>query len=84
MDKRTGFVGIIIEDLTQVEKVNAIIGKYRNLVLGRIGIPDKERSSAVIGLIIEGTNDEAGAFTGKLGNIKGVITKCALASIKEL
>ena len=62
-----------------------IISEYADMVTGRIGVPDPERGIAVIGLIVEGTNERVGAFTGKLGNVTGVSVKSALTTktIKE-
>ncbi|MDR3086145.1 MAG: iron-only hydrogenase system regulator [Christensenellaceae bacterium] len=80
MEKRLGFVGIVVEDLSSSERVNHIIGDYMRLVRGRMGIPDQENKRGVITLIIEGSNDEIGAFTGKLGALPGVSCKSLLAA----
>ena len=42
---------------------------------GRIGVPDHSRGMAVIGLLIRGSNADAGAFTARLGNVPGVQVK---------
>lgn len=75
MDKRIGIVGIVIEDLSFVSQVNEILHEYADLIVGRMGLPYKERDVSVISLIMDGTNDEIGALTGKLGRIKGVSVK---------
>ncbi len=80
MHKRIGFVGIVIEDMAQSARVNEIIGAYSDMVTGRIGVPDHARGIAVIGLLVEGTNDRIGAFTGTLGNVRGVSVKSALTA----
>ena len=84
-EKRLGFIGLVIDKKDHIDDVNKILSKYGNLIRGRIGIPNHEDNSAVIGLITEGSNDEIGALTGKLGNIPGIIVKSALAPsrIKE-
>lgn len=75
MDKRIGIVGIVIEDLSFVSQVNEILHEYAGLIVGRMGLPYKERGVSVISLIMDGTNDEISALTGKLGRIKGVSVK---------
>jgi putative iron-only hydrogenase system regulator len=75
MDKRIGIVGIVIEDFSSVSEVNEILHEYANLIVGRMGLPYKERCGSVISLIMDGTNDEISALTGKLGRIKGVSVK---------
>jgi putative iron-only hydrogenase system regulator len=79
--KRIGVIGIVInEPKLVVDKVNAIISQYGQLVVGRMGIPRHDDNVGVIALIIEGTTDEVGALTGKLGNLPGVTVKSALTA----
>ncbi len=79
MDKRIGVVGIVIEDLTNISEVNEILHQYSSIIVGRMGIPYKERGVNVISIIVDGTNDEIGALTGKLGKLKGLSVKSALS-----
>lgn len=81
-DVRLGFVGVVVEERHQAEAVNRVLSKFGDIIRGRIGIPDRETGSAVIGLIVEGTNDQVGAMTGMLGNLQGVTVKSALTSKK--
>lgn len=81
MDKRIGVVGIVIENKENVNKLNAILSEYGENIVGRMGIPYREKGIQVISLIVDGTNDEIGALTGKLGSIKGVNVKSALTKI---
>lgn len=80
MEERIGFVGIVLDDLSAAPKVNSTISQYQDMVTGRIGIPDHQRDSAVIGLIVCGTPEKVGQLTGKLGNISGVTVKSALTT----
>ncbi len=79
MDKRIGVIGIVIEDLSRIAEVNDILHQYGNIIIGRMGIPYKERGVNVISIIVDGTTDEIGALTGKLGKIKGLSVKSALS-----
>lgn len=81
-DVRLGFVGVVVEERHQAESVNRVLSKFGDMIRGRIGIPDHETGSAVIGLIVEGTNDQVGAMTGMLGNLQGVTVRSALTSKK--
>lgn len=81
-DVRLGFVGVVVEERQQAEAVNRVLSKFGDIIRGRIGIPDRETGSAVIGLIVEGTNDQVGAMTGMLGNLQGVTVRSALTSKK--
>ena len=79
-DTRIAVIGIVIGNREEsATKVNDIITNYGHLVVGRMGIPYKDRRLSVISLIIDGTTDDIGALTGKLGNIKGVKVKSVVA-----
>jgi len=48
-------------------------------VLARLGLPLRDRGLHVIVLVVDGTTDQLGALTGKLGRIPGVSVKSGLA-----
>jgi putative iron-only hydrogenase system regulator len=79
MEKRLGFVGIIIENRKEnAPKVNAILTEFGNFIVARMGLPYEQKHCAVITLIVDATTDEIGQLTGKLGQIDGVSVKSAL------
>ncbi|SHJ63022.1 TM1266 family iron-only hydrogenase system putative regulator [Paramaledivibacter caminithermalis] len=78
MEKRIGVVAIIVENVDSVQKVNSILSNYSELIVGRMGVPYKEKNVKVISIIIDGTTDKIGAMTGKLGKLDGVTVKSAL------
>ena len=79
MNKRIGVIGIVIEDTSQAAEVNNILHEYSHIIIGRMGIPYRERGLNVISLIVDGTNDDIGALSGKLGKIRGLSVKSALS-----
>ena len=80
MNKRIGFVGIIVENRLQSSpEVNRVLSEAGELILARVGLPHRDRGVSVITLVIEATTDELGALTGRLGAIGGVSVKSALA-----
>ena len=78
MDKRIGVVGIVVENLESASQVNAILDDFSHIIVGRMGIPYRERGISVISLIVDGTTDEISAMTGKLGKVKSVSVKSAM------
>lgn len=79
MDKRVGFVGIIVEDRKKAaHAVNDLLSEYGDLIIARVGLPYRERRCSVITLIVDATTDELGSLTGKLGALEGVSVKSAL------
>lgn len=79
MEKRMGVIGIVVEERgSAAGRVNQILSDFGELIVGRMGIPYRERQVAVIALIVDGTTDEIGALTGRLGALAGVNVKSAL------
>ncbi len=83
MEKRIGVIGIVIEEFESANTVNETLHELASIIVGRMGIPRKERGIAIISLIVEGTSDEISAMTGKLGKIKGVNVRSALTKKLE-
>lgn len=78
---RVGIIGIIVTDRErQAERVNEILREFGDIVIGRMGIPYRERNISVIALIVDGDTDVLGALTGRLGSIPGVRVKSTLVS----
>ncbi len=76
MDKRLGFVGIIVEDRqASAAKVNEILTEFGTIIVARTGIPYPSRNVCVITLVVDTTTDTLGALTGKLGALEGVSVK---------
>ncbi len=82
MEKRLGFVGIIVEDRqSAAPTVNAVLSEFGACIVARTGLPYERRGCGVITLIVDATTDEIGALTGRLGQISGVSVKSALAKV---
>lgn len=79
MERRTGFVGLILENRESVDEVNHVLSEHAELILARVGLPRREKGISVITLVVEATTDELGALTGRLGRIDGVSVKSALS-----
>lgn len=78
MESRIAVVGIVVEDLESANEVNAVLHEYSAIIVGRMGIPYRERGLSVISLIVDGNTDEISAMTGKLGKIRAVSVKAAM------
>lgn len=84
MKNRIGVVGIVIENIENADKVNSILHEFANIIIGRMGVPYREKKVSVISLIVDGTSDEISAMTGKLGKVKGVNVKSALTKVEVM
>lgn len=78
LEKRIGVIAIIVEEDSKVSTVNAILSEHSSIIVGRMGIPYKEKGVNVISIIVDGSTDRIGSITGRLGKINGVSVKSAL------
>jgi len=82
--RRIGVISIIVYEPDSVyQKLNQILHEYSTLIIGRMGIPYRDRGLSIIALIIHGTTDEIGAFTGKLGQLESLSVKTSFAKEKS-
>lgn len=79
MEQRIGAVIILVGEAGDINRINAIISEHADMILGRQGIPLRDRSTSVISLVLEGNTDLIGSLTGKLGRLPGVKVKSVLA-----
>lgn len=82
-ENRIGFVGIVIEDRSAAPEVNRVLSSFGEMIQGRMGLPGHDEGESVICLIVRGSNEQLGALSGRLGNLKGVQVKSAVASKKQ-
>ena len=79
MEPRIGAVIILVGEDGDIQRINNIISEHSEMIIGRQGIPLRERSMNVISLVLEGDTDRMGSLTGKLGRLPGVKVKSVLA-----
>ncbi|MDZ7317041.1 MAG: iron-only hydrogenase system regulator [candidate division KSB1 bacterium] len=79
-DRRIGVVAIIVEDPEAAyHQLNAILHDYSHIIIGRMGLPYRERKLSIISLIVDGNTDQVGALTGRIGQLPSVTVKAAFA-----
>ncbi len=77
---RIAIIGIIIEKSESVEKVNALLHDYSDVIVGRMGVPCKDRGVSIISVALDATQDSINTLAGKLGRIDGVSSKALCVS----
>ena len=82
-DSRVAVIGIIIQNLDVVAELNGIIHEYRDIVLGRMGIPYKQKNINIMSIAVDAPTTAISALTGKIGRLKGVTVKTAYAPMPE-
>lgn len=83
MESRVALIGIVVEDYESVEKLNSILHDYGNYIIGRMGIPYRERKISVISVAMDAPNDIISALSGKLGKLPGVNAKTIYSKLTE-
>ena len=75
MDRRIAILGIIVENTDSVEWVNELLHEYREFIVGRMGMPYRERGISVISVVMDADTNTVSALSGKLGMTPGVSAK---------
>ena len=81
METRVAIIGIIVENEQSVEKLNDILHEYGRYIIGRMGIPYREKSINVISIAVDAPQDVISALSGKIGGIRGVSAKTAYSNV---
>ena len=81
MVTRVAVIGIIVEDLNSTEQLNAILHRYAGYILGRMGIPYRERDINVISIVVDAPQDVTNSMCGELGALPGVNVKTAYSHV---
>lgn len=83
MESRVAVIGIIVENQDSAEKINTILHEYANYIIGRMGVPYREKNISVISILMDAPQNEISALSGKLGMLPGVSTKALYSKITE-
>ena len=81
MESRVAVIGIIVENAEVVDKVNAILHDYARYILGRMGIPYREKGVNIISIAIDAPQDVISTVSGKIGRLQGVTAKTAYSGV---
>jgi putative iron-only hydrogenase system regulator len=83
MDTRIAVIGIIVENPDSVERLNSILHEYANYIIGRMGIPYRQRKMSIISIVMDAPNDVISALSGKLGMLPGVSAKAVYSKTTQ-
>ena len=83
METRIALIGIIVEDRESVEKLNSILSEYGEYIIGRMGIPHKERGISIISVVVDAPNNIISALSGKLGMLPNINIKTVYSKVSD-
>jgi putative iron-only hydrogenase system regulator len=81
MDNRVSVISIIIKDEEAAGAVNDLLHEFRQYIVGRMGIPYRQREVSIISVVLDAPGDATSSLSGKLGMIAGVSAKTLTAKM---
>ena len=81
MEERIALIGIIVEKPDSVEQLNQLLHEYRQYIIGRMGIPYRDKGISIISIAIDAPQDIISTLSGKIGRLKGVSVKTAYSNV---
>ena len=81
METRVAVISIIVEKKESVETLNAILHEYGEFIIGRMGVPYREKKINIISIAIDAPLDTISTLSGKIGKLPGVSSKTAYSGV---
>lgn len=81
METRVAVMGIIVEKGESVEMLNSLLHDFGNYIIGRMGIPYREKNINIISIAIDAPQDVISTLSGKIGKLDGISVKTAYSSV---
>ena len=81
MDTRIAVIGIIVENTDAAAQINELLHQYNSYILGRMGIPHRERGLSIISIVLDAPSNVISALSGKLGMLPNVNAKTVYSKL---
>ncbi len=81
METRAALIGIVVENTDSVENMNALLHKYSEYIIGRMGLPYPKKKISIISVAIDAPQDVISTLSGKLGSLDGISVKTVYSKI---
>lgn len=81
MKTRVAVMGIIVEDMNSVAQLNELLHTYGKYIIGRMGIPYREKGINIVSIAIDAPQDTISALSGRIGNLPGISVKTAYSNV---
>lgn len=82
METRIAVVGIVVEEEESAEALNEILHEYREYIIGRMGIPYRQKGLNIISIAVDAPQDVISALSGKVGRLPGVSSRTAYSGVR--
>ncbi len=81
METRVAVMGIIVEEFSSAELLNGLLHEYGKWIIGRMGVPYREKGINIVSIAIDAPQDTISALSGKIGKLPGVSVKTAYSNV---
>ncbi len=81
MENRVAVISVIVENNDTVEELNRLLHAYGDIIIGRMGLPYRQKKINIISLAVDAPQDTIAALAGKIGNLAGVSVKTAYSNV---
>ena len=81
METRIALIGIIVENMESITQLNNLLHEYGNYIIGRMGIPYREKGVNIISVAIDAPQDIINALSGKIGRLDGITAKTVYSNV---
>ena len=78
---RVAVMGIIVENTDSTESLNAVLHEYGNFIIGRMGVPYREKNISIVSIALDAPQDVISTLSGKIGKIPGISVKTAYSNV---
>lgn len=79
METRVAVINIIVTNADRVDALNELLHEYSGYILGRMGIPYREKALNIISVAIDAPMDKINSLSGALGRLDGINAKVTYA-----
>ena len=81
METRVAVISIIVEDESAVSQLNAILHEHGAYIIGRMGIPYRQKGVSIISIAVDAPQDVINTLCGSIGRLPGVTSKAAYSNV---
>ncbi len=81
MDTRVAVISVIVENRDAVERLNAVLHEYGDYIIGRMGLPYREKGIHIVAVAVDAPQDVIATLSGKIGRIEHISVKTAYSSV---
>ncbi|MBQ9065863.1 MAG: iron-only hydrogenase system regulator [Blautia sp.] len=81
METRVAVLSIIVGPGGDTENLNRLLHEYSQYVIGRMGIPYRQKNVNIISIVLDAPQDKTAALAGKIGNLPDITVKTAYSNV---